>query len=555
MSYSILLDVLVIVAYFAIILGIGLAQRSRSGSVEGFALGDRQIAWWAVLASILAAEISAGTFFGTPGEGYALRNFTYVQLIFGYVLARIVVSAVFIPAYYRYNVVSIYEFLGHRFGPTTRRVASGVFLITRALASGTRLWVPTILIVIAWKLFVNEQVSGWQEFWLYAGALIVITALTAVYTAVGGIRAVIWTDVIQICVLFCALGFSLWFLLGKIPGGWEGVKDYLTQPGVAKPDDLRVLSVGHPDPDFPGLWGWIKGILEEEYTLWAAFLGSTFVTLATHGTDQDMVQRMLTAKNKNQSALATILSGVVDIPVVLVVLAIGILLWVFYQLHPEAPLIRYDGAGGAQPRASEVFPQFILTQMPHGLRGLVIAGVLATAMGSLSTALNALATSYVRDFHFPLVWRAAGRGRARPGAAPRHGHLRRRPDRHRARHGRSGRAQAIPAHHPDHPRHFRLHLRLAPRRLHGRPLHPQSRHVQGQHHRHDRRIHRRRLPQRARHLDRRPRRRPRLPAPRLDAGHRVPMADFLRNTRHVWRRGQFSQRKGHGRPARGDEPY
>jgi solute:Na+ symporter, SSS family len=396
-------DLIVIIAYFAAVIGIGLSQRDKSGSLEGFALGNRQIAWWAVLASILAAEISAGTFFGTPGEGFALRNFTYVQLILGYVLARVVVSAVFIPAYYRHNVVSIYEFLEIRFGPLTRRVASAVFLVTRALASGTRLWVPSILVVIAFKTFSGHTViDPWQEFGLYAGALIFITVLTAMYTAHGGMRAVIWTDVIQVVVLFSALGFSFFFLLSKVPGGWEGVKAHLGQPGIAQPEDLKVISWGSPDPAHPGLWGWIKGILEQEYTMWAALLGSTFVTLATHGTDQDMVQRMLTAKNQRQSGFATIVSGIIDIPVVLVVLAIGIMLKVFYDLNPSAQLLQYANAktGVLAPKANEVFPQFILTQMPVGLRGLVIAGVLATTMGSLGTALNALATSYVRDFHF-----------------------------------------------------------------------------------------------------------------------------------------------------------
>ncbi|MDB6118114.1 MAG: hypothetical protein JWO08_1895, partial [Verrucomicrobiaceae bacterium] len=146
-----------------------------------------------------------------------------------------------------------------------------------------------------------------------------------------------------------------------------------------------------------GVWGNIKGILEQEYTVWAAFFGSTFVTLATHGTDQDMVQRMLTAKNKKQSAMATILSGLADVPITLVVLSIGILLWVYYQQNPD-PLLPRSDTGVIS--ANKVFPHFILTVMPGGIRGLVIAGVLATAMGSLSTALNALATSYVRDFHF-----------------------------------------------------------------------------------------------------------------------------------------------------------
>lgn len=381
-------DALVILGYFALIIGIGLSQRSKSGSMEGFTLGDRQIAWWAVLASILAAEISAGTFFGAPGEGYALRNYTYIQLMAGYLLARVVVSAVFIPAYYRHNVVSVYEFLEVRFGPKTRRWSSAVFLVTRLLASGSRLWVPTVLLVLGWKVFVNPSTTPMQEFWLYAAALVGITVLTSIYTTLGGIRAVIWTDVIQVVILFSALGFGLWHLLGHT-GGWAALREAISPPAF--------VDWGSPDPAHPGAWGWIKGILEKEYTMWAAFLGSTFVTLATHGTDQDMVQRMLTAKDKTQSAKATILSGIADIPVNLMVLSIGILLFVFYQKHPEILLPR--NANGA-PDSSQVFPFFILTSMPTGLRGLVVAGVLATAMGSLSTALNSLATSYVRDFHF-----------------------------------------------------------------------------------------------------------------------------------------------------------
>lgn len=386
-----LFDAIVIFAYFALILGIGLSQRSKSGSMEGFALGDRQIAWWAVLASILAAEISAGTFFGAPGEGYALRNFTYVQLMLGYLLARVVVSAVFIPAYYRHGVVSIYEFLGTRFGPVTHRLSSGVFLITRLLASGTRLWVPTMIIVIIWHLQnPGLTISPSTEFWLTAVALVLITLLTAVYTTLGGIRAVIWTDVLQIIVLVLALGFSLFYLLSHIPGGWSGATALLTGP-----NDLKVIDLGTQEG--LGFWGNVKHILEQEYTLWAAFLGSTFVTLATHGTDQDMVQRMLTAKNKRQSAVATMLSGLADIPITLVVLGIGILLYVFYQQNVDALLPR--GETGVVS-SNKVFPYFVLTVMPAGLRGLVIAGVLATTMGSLSTALNSLATSYVRDFHF-----------------------------------------------------------------------------------------------------------------------------------------------------------
>ncbi len=388
MNSGILLDALVIVAYFAIVLFIGLRMSRGEKSVEGFALGNRQIAWWAVLASILAAEISAGTFFGAPGEGFALRNYTYIQLIIGYLLARILVSAVFIPAYYRYNVVSIYEFLEMRFGPQTRRRASAVFLVTRLLASGTRLWVPTVLLVMIWNLAHPEvHATPMHEFWLCGGALVFITLATALYTTIGGIRAVIWTDVIQIVVLVSALGFSLGYLIVH-NGGWGAVSSTLL--------DAKVFDTGIKDGI--GFWANVKGVLEQEYTLWAAFLGSTFVTLATHGTDQDMVQRMLTAKNKRQSAAATILSGLADVPIQFAVLAIGILLAVYYGANPDPLLPRNPDTGAVI--ANKAYPHFILTVMPAGLRGLVLAGVLATTMGSLSTAINSLATSYVRDFHF-----------------------------------------------------------------------------------------------------------------------------------------------------------
>jgi SSS family transporter len=386
------LDLIIIGIYFAAIIGIGIHFSRKSGNVSEFSLGGRSIPWWAVLASILASEISAGTFFGTPGEGFKNHNYTYAQLMVGYLLARLVVSSVFIPAYYKNNVVSIYEFLETRFGPRTRRFASMVFLFTRSLASGTRLWVPTLLLVVIWNHLNPELVmTPWQQFWITGVGLVLISLLTAAYTAVGGIKAVIWTDVIQIVVLFAALGFSVYFLLGHIPGGWDGVKAKLNGP--------KDLSLWQWKGDKPAdtTWGEIKSILGSEFTVWSAFLGSLFVTMATHGTDQDMVQRMLTAKNKNQSAVATILSGVADIPVTFAVLSIGILLYVFYtyfHIDPHLPM------ANGNPDSARIFPHFVVTMMPAGLRGLVIAGVLATTMGSLGTALNSLATSYSRDFHF-----------------------------------------------------------------------------------------------------------------------------------------------------------
>ena len=389
---ALLLDLLIIGLYFGIILAIGVYFSRRNHNVSDFALGGRSIPWWAVLASILASEISAGTFFGTPGEGFRLQNYTYAQLMVGYLLARLVVSAVFIPAFYKHNVVSIYEFLEMRFGPRTRRMASVIFLLTRSLASGSRLWVPTLLLIVIWnQLNPNDPLSNWEQFWFTGAALVLITILTALYTAIGGIKAVIWTDVLQIAVLFGALGFSVWYLLGHIPDGWDGAKKFLTGP-----DDLKLWE-WHGEKPATTTWGSVKSVLESEFTVWAALFGSLFVTLATHGTDQDMVQRMLTAKNKRQSAVATILSGLADIPVTFAVLTIGILLSVYYGhvvADPALPM------AGGQPDNTRIFPYFVVDVMPGGLRGLVVAGVLATTMGSLGTAMNSLATSYSRDFHF-----------------------------------------------------------------------------------------------------------------------------------------------------------
>jgi Na+/proline symporter len=220
---------------------------------------------------------------------------------------------------------------------------------------------------------------------------VVISLLTAAYTAVGGIKAVIWTDVLQIAVLFGALGFSVAYLLDHIPGGWAGAKEHLQGP--------RDLVLWQWQGDEPAVtpWGKTKSVLATEYTVWAALFGSLFVTLATHGTDQDMVQRMLTAKNKRQSAVATILSGLADIPVTFAVLTIGILLAVYYGHvvnDPHLPL------AAGKPDNTRIFPYFVVDVMPGGLRGLVVAGVLATTMGSLGTAMNSLATSYCRDVHF-----------------------------------------------------------------------------------------------------------------------------------------------------------
>lgn len=370
------IDGLVVLAYFTVIILIGLRAGRGDTNMDSFAIGDRNIPWWAVLASILAAEISAATFLGAPGEGYATRNFTYAQLAIGTVLARIVIAGIFIKPFYDFKVVSIYEYLALRFGSRTRTAASALFLVTRALASGTRLYVAAIVLVMGYELATGVSLAPMEQVGIYAVALVLLTGITALYTAVGGIKAVVWTDLIQATLMFGSLGFAIWNLLKDIPNGWTGVKDLLTGPG-----DFSVIDLGITQG--AGFWGNVKSILESEYTIWAALIGSTFTTMATHGTDQDMVQRMLTAKDHHRSRLSLILSGIADLPLVLCFLMVGILLWAFYQ----------------QPGKDAPFAFYIVHELPPGVRGILLAGIFATAMGSLSTALNALATSFTQDWY------------------------------------------------------------------------------------------------------------------------------------------------------------
>ncbi len=392
MDTRLVLDLCVLLLYFVVIITIGLRMGRKEDNLKDFALGGRRIPWWAVLASIIAAETSAGTFFGAPGEGFALRNYTYAQLAIGTILARILVSYIFIKPYYDYNVFSIYEYLTARFGTSTKNAASAVFMVTRLLASGARLYVAAIALALGYELVTGARPGQTETLVIYVGACVAIVILTAIYTTLGGIKAVIWTDFIQASIMMGSALIALGLLYWSIPGGWSEIVSRNGTPTWGGFFDTGL------DPARTG-WDQIKGMFETEYTIFAALIGATFMTMATHGTDQDMVQRMLTAPDIKRSRRSLILSGVADIPIVLTFLSIGILLWTFYQSHPDPNL----------PKApNEIFCHYILHEMPVGLRGLLIAGIFATAMGSLSTALNALATSFTRDWYVTYI---------RPGAS------------------------------------------------------------------------------------------------------------------------------------------
>lgn len=397
---GLLIDGTIIILYFVLITTIGLRMGRKEESLHDFALGGRSIPWWAVMASIIAAETSAATFLGAPGEGYDKKSLAYVQLVIGLIIGRVLVGAIFLAPYYLHRVYTVYDYLGVRFGPKSKAFASGLFLVMRTLASGTRLFVPSLVMVLAWRLFTSggESVSFHQgavtSVWSYAVAITALTVATCIYTAIGGIKAVIWTDVIQACLMFGSAVISIATLLHHIGGVGpllEAVPQLTTVEGYFLTGFEHV-----PRGDF---WHYVKVILASDYTLFSALIGATLGNMAAFGTDQDMVQRMLSAETAQKARRSLVTAAIMDIPIAAAFTFIGILLYVFYLQRPE-----FKPAANA-----DVFGAYILNVMPVGIRGLVLAGVFATAMGSFSAALNALATSATNDWYLLRV-----RGRA-PG--------------------------------------------------------------------------------------------------------------------------------------------
>lgn len=382
------IDAIVLVAYFAGIVALGLWAGRRNRNLEDFSLGSRSIPWWAVLASIIAAETSAATFLGTPAEGFKTRGYFYGQLAIGTVLARVIIALTFIKPYYDYRVQSVYEFLTVRFGTKTKNMASGIFLFTRVLGIGVRLYLGGAIMVVIWRyLFPATPVTLGTYVW----GIIFVTVITTVYTAVGGIKAVVWTDLIQAVLMISSVFFAIFLVVRHIPGGIETVKTNLGGWG-----NVKLFQTGW-NSQLP-FGAALKAMFEEPYTIFAAFIGSTLLTMATHGTDQDMVQRMLTAPDYRKSQLSLVLSGLADLPIAAAFLTVGILLSVYYAVVPGQTLPAAD---------NEIFGQYIVHEMPVVFRGLIVAGVFATMMGSTSAALNALATSFTKDFYLPYLNRGA----------------------------------------------------------------------------------------------------------------------------------------------------
>ncbi len=398
---ALLIDGLIIVLYFVAITAIGLYAGRKERNLEDYALGGRQIPWWAVAASIIAAETSAATFIGAPAEGFKCRGIVYAQITLGLLFGRIFVGQVFLKPYYVYRVYTVYDFLTVRFGPKSKNYVSILFLIMRTLASGVRLYIPSLVLVLAWRLFVQHKEVQFAtlDSWVpYAWAILILTGITCAYTAIGGIKAVIWTDLIQASLMIAAAVVAALTLLLRIGDG--SFRHGLTVLGRHVPE-MRSLS-GYVLTGFekaePGMTAWrvAELLFANPYTLPATLIGGTVGAIAAFGTDQDMVQRMLTAKDVRRSRRSLITAALMAIPITSAFSFIGVLLIAFYELHPQM-----------RPQAvNDVFGAYILKGMPVVIRGFVLASIFATAMGSLSAALNSLATSATNDWYVPYFARA-----------------------------------------------------------------------------------------------------------------------------------------------------
>ncbi|MBI1750395.1 MAG: sodium/solute symporter [Acidobacteria bacterium] len=351
------LDLAIILLYVVGITLFGMRFRRGQQDIRDYFLGGRTAPWWAIAFSIVATETSLLTVIGTPALAFA-GNLGFLQLVLGYNLGRILICLVFIPQYFRGEFFTAYQLIERRFGAQMKSIAAGTFLLTRTLAEGVRVAAITKVVSVAFGIEART-------------AVILIAALTLIYTFEGGMKAVIWTDVIQLGIYVSGAVLAAVMLLKQIPGGWAEV----TQVAAAAGGKLRIF-------DF-------TLSLTQTYTFWSGVLGGAFLTLASHGTDQLMVQRLLAARNERDSKKALLASGVIVFAQFALFLLLGVML---YTYHQHSPLIV---AGGDKDR---IFPEYVVREMPVGITGLVIAAIFAAAMSNLSGALNSLASSSIVDF-------------------------------------------------------------------------------------------------------------------------------------------------------------
>jgi len=368
-------DYAVLAAYLVGITIFGSRFRSSHRSVKDYFLGNRQTHWLVISLSIVATETSTLTLIGVPALAYSVYrrpelggSFTYLQVVAGYIVARFVISWLFIPAYFQGEMLTAYELLNRRFGPQAKHFAASLFLVMRALAEGVRVFAASLVLAAV----LSASVPGLPHLWLWS--IVIVGVLTLIYTFEGGIAAVIWTDLVQLVIYVAGSLLAAYMLVHLVPGGWDAIFADARSAGK-----LQVISWSL-DPTVP-------------FTFWGGLIGGCFLTMASHGTDQLLVQRLLTCRNQRESQLALIVSGFVVFAQFALFLTIGIMLHAYYATHALPPMASND----------EIFPAFIVRSLPHGVAGLVIAAIFAAAMSNLSGSLNSLASTTVIDFYQPLT--------------------------------------------------------------------------------------------------------------------------------------------------------
>lgn len=349
-------DLAIVIAYLAGVTLLGIYFRGKQKSARDYFLGGKNAAWWALAFSIVATETSTLTIVGTPALAYG-GNMAFLQLAMGYIVGRILISLIFLPGYFRGEFLTAYGVIEQRFGQKMRSVAALTFLVTRTLAEGVRVYAASLVVGVA---------LGIPFHW----AVVLVMALTILYTWEGGMRAVIWTDVAQFIVYLAGSLATLFVLLHKIPGGWGEALQVAASHG----DKFQIFDFALS--------------LSTKYTFWSGVIGGIFLTMASHGTDQTIVQRILAAKNLRDGRRALIASGFLVFLQFTVFLLIGVLLFVFAQ---HSPLLMPGD------KTDRVLPTFLVREMPHGLAGLLLAAILAVAMSNASGSLNSLAASSIID--------------------------------------------------------------------------------------------------------------------------------------------------------------
>jgi len=360
-----LLDIVVLVVYMGGTTALGVWLGRGQKDARDYFVASQSIPWWAILFSVVATETSALTFISIPGLAY-LGDFSFLQVVIGYIVGRIVVSFVLLPRYFQGELVTAYALLERRFGLQTRRFASITFMVTRAFGDSVRVFATAIPIALI--LGPSVPVA-----YVTPLSILILGAFTLVYTYEGGMRAVVWTDVMQTIVYLMGGLAAVWLIGVGVEGGWSAI--FTTAAGEGK---LRIF-------DF-------STDVSKPHTIWAGVIGGGFLSMASHGADQLIVQRLMASSSLRDARRSLIWSGFAVMAQFALFLLIGIGLYAYYQARPF-------------PRPDEIFPTFIIEVMPPGMTGLVVAAILAAAMSTVSGSLNSLSAATTHDIYMPLTGR------------------------------------------------------------------------------------------------------------------------------------------------------